>query len=191
MINYWKVINNLCVSMHKLKHFQPHSLLCHLWCMILYHSFSCDIFYMMIWIVVEAASTNYFFFIIYNFFHIASQLSRDSCTSRTITSSQYHPRASWSLLGQPNLYKNCYMGFAQYEFASYIERNATIYLLILFFSFSYFFFLSFNFILHMKLKQSICWYFFLIQLFLFFFPSTSYIIWSWSNLFAGSFFSFS
>jgi hypothetical protein len=35
MINYWKLINKmlvLYVCVHKLKHFQPHSLLCHLWC---------------------------------------------------------------------------------------------------------------------------------------------------------------
>jgi hypothetical protein len=46
--------------MHKLKHFQLHSLLCHLWCY-----FVCLLliwyFYMIIWKVVEAASTNIFF----------------------------------------------------------------------------------------------------------------------------------
>ena len=50
MINYWKLINKL-FNMHKLKHSQPHSLLCHLWC-ILFHSFWCDIYiydYMKSW----------------------------------------------------------------------------------------------------------------------------------------------
>jgi hypothetical protein len=68
MIIYWKMIDKfLYICMHKLKHFQPHSLLCHLWC-------SLNLFVFMwiyIWLfekVDEAASTNFFFFIIYNLF---------------------------------------------------------------------------------------------------------------------------
>lgn len=36
MTNYWKLINKMLVYMcvRKLKHFQPHSLLCHLWCIL-------------------------------------------------------------------------------------------------------------------------------------------------------------
>ena len=152
-----------------------------------------------------------FFFIIYNLFHIANQLYEDSHTSRTITSSQHHPRETRPLLSQPNLYKNRYIGFAYYEFVSYIARNASMFLLIhflsfsyfffpflstsyiiwswvnlfaySFFSFSYFFFLSFNFILYMKLSQSICLFIFYIQLFLFlFFIFILYM--KWVNLFA-------
>jgi membrane protein insertase Oxa1/YidC/SpoIIIJ len=116
--------------------------------------------------VDEAASTN-FFFIIDNLYHIANQLYKNSCTSRTITSSQYHPRESRPLLGQPNLYKNCYTVFAYYEIVSYIARNESMFLLIHFFSFSYFFYLFFNFIYNMKWSQSICLFIFIIQLFLF------------------------
>jgi hypothetical protein len=77
---YWKLINKMLVSiylcMHKLKHFQPHSLLCHLWCSLTFMQFIrfyVIFIYMIIWKVDEAASTN-FFFIIYNLFHIAIQL---------------------------------------------------------------------------------------------------------------------
>ena len=63
MTNYWKLINKMLVyiCVHKLKHFQPHSHLCQLWC-ILY----CNLFvFYMIFIydhfkVDEAASTNFF-----------------------------------------------------------------------------------------------------------------------------------
>ncbi len=89
--------------------------------------------------VDEAASTN-FFFIIHNFFHIAKQLYRNSHTSRTIASSQHHPRETRPLLSQPSLYRNCYIGLAYDEFVSYIARNASMFLLIQFFSVSYFFF---------------------------------------------------
>ena len=155
--------------------------------------------------VVEAASTN-FFFIIYNLFHTANQLYEDSYTSRTIASSQHHPRETRPLLSQPNLYKNRYIGIAYYEFVSYIRRNMSMFLLIHFLSFTYFFSFNFNFIYNMKLfwRESICLFilfhssisFFLSFIFIynmklksiyllihsiaftyfFFFPLTSYII---------------
>ncbi len=81
-----------------------------------------------------------FFFIIYNFFHIAKQLYQHSHTSRTIASSQHHPRETRPLLSQPSLYKKSYIGLAYDEFVSYITRNASMFLLIHFFSVSYFFF---------------------------------------------------
>ena len=110
--------------------------------------------------VVEAASTN-FFFIIYNLFHTANQLYEDSYTSRTIASSQHHPRETRPLLSQPNLYKNRYIGITYYEFVSYIARNESMNLLTLFFSFSYFF-SSFPSTAHNTTKsQRICWFFFL------------------------------
>lgn len=129
MINYWKLINTIFlyiyICMHKLKHFQPHSFLCHLWCILFANcSFSCEILiylYMMTSKVDEAASTN-FFFIIYFFFHIANQLFQHSCTSQTIASSQHHPRETRPLMGEPNLYKNCYIGMLYDELASYIEK---------------------------------------------------------------------
>ena len=145
--------------MHKLKHFQPHSHLCHLWCIsivrfdviFLYDSIkSC-----------RSSFDKHFFFIIYNLYHIDNQLYKVSCTSRTITSSQYHPRETRPLLGQWNLYKKTYIVFADFEFESYIARNASMFLLIRFFTFSYFFVLSFNFIYNMKLNQSICLFVFL------------------------------
>ena len=40
---FWKLINKMLVSIylyvHKLKHFQPHSLLCHLWCHLRFMQF--------------------------------------------------------------------------------------------------------------------------------------------------------
>ena len=130
----------MCV--HKLKHFQPHSLLCHLWCIfyLQFVRFFIWYLYMIIWKVDEAASTNFFFFIIYNLFHIANQLYENSYTSRTIASSQYHPRETRPLLSQPNLYRNRYIGFAYYELVSYIAWNESIHLLVRFLLFSYFFF---------------------------------------------------
>ena len=134
-----------------------------------------------------------FFLIIYNLYHTANQLYQYNSISRTITSSQHHPRETRPLLSQSNLYKNCYIGFAYYEFVSYITRNASIFLLIhfhaftYFFSFpltsyiiwsrvnlfvssfllfSYFFYLSFNFIYNIKRSESICLFVFIILLFL-------------------------
>jgi hypothetical protein len=59
----------------------------------------------------------FFFLIIYKLFHIANQLYQYNSTSRTITSSQHHPRESRSFFGRPNLYKKTYIVFAYYEFA--------------------------------------------------------------------------
>ena len=84
------------------------------------------------------------------YFHIANQLYQHSHTSRTIASSQYHPRETRPLLGEPNLYKNCYIGFAYVEFVSYITRNLSMFLLIRFFTFSYFFF-SFHIVYEIQL----------------------------------------
>src|SRR3990167_7118218 len=64
--------------------------------------------------------------------------------------SQYHPRETRPLLGEPNLYKNCYIGFAYVEFVSYITRNLSMFLLIRFFTFSYFFF-SFHIVYEIQL----------------------------------------
>lgn len=55
---------SLYICMRKLKHFQPHSLLCHLWC-ILFANCSFFMWYIYIWSfekVDEAASTNFFLF---------------------------------------------------------------------------------------------------------------------------------
>jgi hypothetical protein len=172
MINYWKLINKMlvyicvCVSWNIFNRIHFFAI-----CDVIFDFCNSFVFmwylYMIIWNVDEAASTN-FFFIIYNLFHIANQLHQHSCTSRTIASSQHHPRETRPLLGQSNLYKNCYIGFAYYEFVSYITRNASMFLLILFLSFSYFFFLSFIFIYNMKKwVNRFAYSFFCIQLFLF------------------------
>jgi len=81
----------------------------------------CDVFYlqlvrfyviynMIISKVDEAASTNFYFIIIYNLFHIANKLQQHSNTSRTIASSQYHPRETRPFFGQPNSYKKTFIG---------------------------------------------------------------------------------
>ncbi len=77
MINYRKLINKMflhmcvCISWNIFNciHFFAicDVILCNLFVFIWY-------LYIIIWKVDEAASTNFFFFIIYNLFHIASQL---------------------------------------------------------------------------------------------------------------------
>jgi hypothetical protein len=84
-----------------------------------------------------------------------------SHTSRTIASSQHHPRETRPFLGQPNLYEKCYIGLAYVEFVSYITRNESIYLLT-------HFFYSAIFVL---------------------FPSSPYNIWKWVDQFCWLFFS--
>jgi hypothetical protein len=97
---HWKLINKIYrVCLLKLKHFQPHSLLCQLWCLLT------SVLCIMIKKVIEAASTKLFFFTI----HI----------SRAIVSSQYHPRETRPLLGEPNLHRNCYIGFVDNEMFLY------------------------------------------------------------------------
>ncbi len=101
MINYienWST--NYCCVLLKLKHFQPHSLLCQLWC---FFSNDCSVYdhqnsY-------RSSFDKLFFFIIY--------------INRTIVSSQYHPRETRPLLGVPNLYRNCYIGFVDNEMFLY------------------------------------------------------------------------
>ena len=171
----------MCVR--KLKHFQPHSLLCHLWCLLFaIRSFLCDIYVDMI--ILKSWRSSFdklFFFIIYNFFHIANQLYQHSSTSRTIASSQHHPRETRPLLSQPNLYKNRYIGIAYYEFVSYIARNESMLLLILFSPFSYFF-SSTSYIIRKTVNVYADSFSFLS------FPLTSYYIWKWVNEFADPFF---
>jgi hypothetical protein len=166
----------MCVR--KLKHFQPHSLLCHLWCCILFVQFvRFYVIFIYDYLKSWRSSFDKLFFLSYTiYFHIANQLYQHSHTSRTIASSQYHPRETRPLLGQSNLYKNCYIGFAYYESVSYITRNASMFLLIHFLSFSYFFSFFFNFIYNMKLSQSIYLFIFLHSAISFTFHSTSYII---------------
>ena len=84
-----QMLDYRCVR--KLKHFQPHSLLCHLWCCVsVIRSFSCNI-YMISSTVDEAASTNFLTNHIQRY-HIARSLHQYSSTSRAIASSQHHPR---------------------------------------------------------------------------------------------------
>lgn len=53
---------SLYMCVRKLKHFQPHSLLCHLWCILFAISpFLCDIYIWLFRKVDEAASTNFSF----------------------------------------------------------------------------------------------------------------------------------
>ena len=70
MISYWKLINKMLekIYVRKLRRFQPHSLLCHLWCIFsAICSFSCDIRYDHIesW---RSSFDKLFFLIIYNYF---------------------------------------------------------------------------------------------------------------------------
>ncbi len=172
----------------KLKHFQPHSLLCHLWC-ILYLQFI-RLYVIVIYVnwqkLTKQLRQTFFFFLHHiHFFHIANQLFQYSSTSRTIASSQYHPRETRPLLGQPNLYKNYIIGFAYVEFVSYNRKKKSMFLLNRFLAFSYFFFfltstsyIIWNWVKAFAYSISAFSYFF------FFFPSTSYIIWNRAKAFA-------
>lgn len=71
------------------------------------------------WKVDEAASSKLFFSLYTIYFTLLNNCLTHSHTSRTITSSQYHPRETRSLIGQPNLYKKSFIGFAYDEFVSY------------------------------------------------------------------------
>lgn len=106
--------------------------------------------YMIISKVNEAASKTSLF-IIYNHFHNANRLFQYSHTSRTIASSQHHPRETRPLLSQLNIYENCYIGLVHVEFASYITRNTSNYWLTQFYIGSYFVSLSFILLFDMKL----------------------------------------
>ena len=57
------------------------------------------------------------------FFTLLNNCITHSHTSRTIASSQYHPRETRSLLGWPNLYRNSVIGFAYDEFISYNDEK--------------------------------------------------------------------
>jgi len=112
MTSHGELTNKMLVYMcvRKLKHFQPHSLLCQLWCILraissLVYEVMCD--RSKSW---RSSFDELFFFITHNWFHIAARLHEHSRTSRTIASSQHQHRQTRSLLCQPNLYKNCYTG---------------------------------------------------------------------------------
>ena len=124
--------------------------------------------------VDEAASTN-FFFIIYNSYHIANQLHQHSYISRTIASSQHHPRETRPLLSQPNLYKIFYIGMSYDEIVSYITRNESIHLLICYIVFIYFFFFPSSHILY-EVESIYLLILFLIFIYFFFLRLFSYLI---------------
>ena len=157
MISYWKLINNMLVyiCVHKLNHFQPHSLLCHLWCLLFaMHSFLYDIFIYDHFKSWRSSFDKLFFFHTQFIYHIANQLHQHSNISRTIASSQHHPRETRPLLSQPNLYKIFYIGMSYDEIVLYITRNESIYFFIRFL------FLSFLFLFYINSSQSICLFFF-------------------------------
>jgi hypothetical protein len=87
--------------------------------------------------VNEAASKNFFFSSYTIYFTMLNNYFQHSHTSRTIASSQHHPRETRPLMSQPNLYENCYIGLTYVQFVSYITRNESIYLLTHFFLLSY------------------------------------------------------
>lgn len=80
--------------------------------------------------VNEAASSNFFFHHKQFTFTLLNNCLTHSHTSRTIASSQYHPRETRSLIGQPNLYKKSFIGFADDEIVSYKKIFFAIILLI-------------------------------------------------------------
>ena len=125
-----------------MKHFQPHSYLCHLWCLII-----CDLFDSMRFTHIydhsrscRSSFDTLHFLIICHSNHIAIQLFQYSCFSLTIASSQHQPRETRPLFDQRNLHKKCYIALAYYEFVSYIRRNESMILFIHIFSFCRFFF---------------------------------------------------
>lgn len=125
--NQQAVSFDICVCVRKLKHFQPHSLLCHLWCESFHAIRSFEMWFhicmKMMCQVDEAASTNFFFSSHTIDFTLLNNCITHSHTSRTIASSQYHPRETRSLLGRPNLYKTSIIWLAHDEFVSYYNEK--------------------------------------------------------------------
>jgi len=141
--------------------------------------------YMIIRKVNEAASKNFFFSSYTIYFTMLNNYFQHSHTSRTIASSQHHPRETRPLMSQPNLYENCYIGLTYVQFVSYITRNESIYLLTHFFLLSY---IPFSFLYsHIMYEDET------IYLLARFFPFSQneffILCMKLSNLFADSFFS--
>lgn len=72
--------------------------------------------------VNEAASLKLFFSSHTIYFTLLNNCLTHSHTSRTIASSQYHPRETRSLIGQPNLYKKSFIGFAYERTSSHNDQ---------------------------------------------------------------------
>ena len=191
MINYWKLINKMlvyiyvCISWNIFNRIHIFAI-----CDVFYFAISPFVYDIYIWSYVKLTKQLRltFFFHHIQIIHSANRLYEDSHTSRTIASSQHHPRETRPLLSQPNLYRKRILGITYYEFVSYLTRNLSMFLLIHFLLFSYFFFLSSRlhiayenesidlliffhafsyffffpcfFISHMKRSQSICLFFF-------------------------------
>jgi len=120
--------------MRMLKHFQPHSFLCHLWCILF--MWIVRLTYIYIWnsyhdhfkkkFTKQLRQTSFFFLSSWHTIYFTLLINCINTTvlpPRTITSSQHHPRESRSFLGQPNLYKKTYIAFAYYDFALYIYSH--------------------------------------------------------------------
>jgi hypothetical protein len=120
-----KLINKMLAKMYvrKLKHFQPHSLLCQLWC--LYITICSFFMWYRIWssrkLTKQLRQTLFLDHI--QQFHTANTLHWNRHTSRTIASSQHHPRERRPFLGQPSQCKKPYIGFARYNIVVLLRKK--------------------------------------------------------------------
>ena len=98
---------NVTSYVRELKHFQPHSHLCPFVMSLI----NCDfvrLYATILYMIISQRCQSSFDklpFTIYNSNHIAIQLFQHSWISRTIASSQHHPRETRPLFDQPNLHK--------------------------------------------------------------------------------------
>ena len=190
MINYWKLINKMlvyiyvCISWNIFNRIHIFAI-----CDVFYFAISPFVYDIYIWSYVKLTKQLRltFFFHHIQIIHSANRLYEDSHTSRTIASSQHHPRETRPLLSQPNLYRKRILGITYYEFVSYLTRNLSMFLLIHFLLFSYFFFLSPQLHIAYETESIDLLIFFLAFTYFFSFPRFSYRIWKQVNRFAYSF----
>lgn len=132
MTNYRKLINKMllyiyiCVSWNIFNRIHFFAICDVIWLQFI-RFYMWILFYVWSWWKLTKQLRKPFFYIILNIFHNANTLHQHSHTSRTIASSQYHPRETRPLLSHTSQKKKSYIGLAYYEFASYIEKRMKLY----------------------------------------------------------------
>jgi hypothetical protein len=182
----------MCV--HKLKHFQPHSLLCHLWCFFFYFVINSFFMWYFIWLYQKLTKQlRQTFF--YNHIQFIFTLLINCINTTVLAELSLHHNIILDELDHSSVSRICTnITFSDSPITSLsyiIATNASILLLIHFFLFSYFFFFLPSFSYLIWSWPSLLAYSFLAFSYFFFFPSFSYLIWSWLSLVAYSFLSFS
>ena len=170
------------ICVRKLKHFQPHSLLCHLWCLLFaIRSFLYDIFIYKHFKSWRSSFDKLLFFLSYTI-HIT--LLINCINTVTLAEQSLHHNIILEKLDYcwvNRIYvKKSIWGMSYDEIVSYITRNESIYLQSRFLVLIYFVFFR-------SLSCSIWSWLnpvhsrFLVLIYFFFFRSLSCSIWSWVN----------